>query len=56
LIFLEKEDFLSGYLTKDVSLEYNILKKAFPKALSADGIEDIGFHPHSISIFRDWMK
>jgi len=32
------------------------MKKAFPKAIKADGIEDIGSHPHSISIFRDRIK
>ncbi len=40
-----------GYIINaDVNGAYNILKKAVPKAISADGIEGVGLHPYSITI------
>jgi putative transposase len=32
-------------INADVNGAYNILKKAFPNAIPADGIEDVGLHP-----------
>ena len=32
-------------LNADVNGAYNILKKAFPNAIDADRIEDVGLHP-----------
>lgn len=43
-------------INADVNAAYNIMKKAISNAISADEIEDIGLHPHSISIFRDRKK
>ncbi len=37
-------------INADVNGAYNILKKAVPKAISADGIEGVGLHPYSIAI------
>lgn len=37
-------------INADVNAAYNILKKAVPNAIKADGIEDVGFHPYSIAI------
>ena len=37
-------------INADVNGAYNILKKAIPKAISADGIEGVGLHPYSIII------
>ena len=37
-------------INADVNAAYNILKKAVPNAITADGIEDVGFHPYSIAI------
>ncbi len=37
-------------INADVNGAYNILKKAVPKAISADGIEGVGLHPYSITI------
>jgi len=37
-------------INADVNAGYNIMKKALPNAISADGIEDVGFHPCFISI------
>ncbi|MEE9379128.1 MAG: transposase [Candidatus Lokiarchaeia archaeon] len=37
-------------INADVNGAYNILKKAIPKAISADGIEGVGLHPYSIAI------
>ncbi len=40
-----------GYvINADVNGAYNIIKKVFPKAISVDGIEGVGFHPYSIAI------
>lgn len=36
----------------DVNAGYNIIKKAFPNAISADGIGGVGFHPYSLAISR----
>jgi len=38
------------FINADVNGAYNIIKKAFPKAISADGIEGVGLHPYSIII------
>ena len=37
-------------INADVNGAYNILKKAVPKTISADGIEGVGLHPYSIAI------
>jgi len=37
-------------INADVNGAYNILKKAVPKAISADGIEGVGLHPYSFAI------
>jgi putative transposase len=37
-------------INADVNGAYNIIKKVVPKAISADGIEDVGLHPYSIAI------
>ena len=37
-------------INADVNGAYNILKKAVPKAILADGIEGVGLHPYSIAI------
>jgi len=37
-------------INADVNGAYNILKKAIPKAISADEIESVGLHPYSIAI------
>ena len=37
-------------INADVNGAYNILKKAVPNAISADGIEGVGLHPYSITI------
>ena len=37
-------------INADVNGAYNIIKKAIPKAISADGIEGVGLHPYSIKI------
>ncbi len=37
-------------INADVNGAYNILKKAIPKVISADGIEGVGLHPYSIKI------
>jgi putative transposase len=37
-------------INADVNGAYNILKKAVPNAISADGIEGVGLHPYSIVI------
>ncbi len=39
-------------INADVNSAYNILKKAFPNAISADGIEDVCVHPCSLT----WIK
>ena len=36
-------------INSDVNGAYNILRKAFPKAISADGIEGLGLVPYSVS-------
>jgi len=37
-------------INADVNAGYNIIKKAVPNAVSADGIEGVGLHPYSIAI------
>jgi len=37
-------------INADVNAGYNIIKKAVPNAIAADGIEGVGFHPYSIVI------
>ncbi len=37
-------------INADVNAGYNIIKKAVPKAFTADGIEDVGLHPYCINI------
>ncbi|MFX1238066.1 MAG: RNA-guided endonuclease InsQ/TnpB family protein, partial [Promethearchaeota archaeon] len=37
-------------INADVNAAYNIVKKAFPNAISADGIEGSGLSPYSIAI------
>jgi putative transposase len=37
-------------INADVNAGYNIIKKAVPNAISADGIEGVGFHPCSVAI------
>jgi len=37
-------------INADVNAGYNIMKKAVPNAVSADGIEGVGLHPYSIAI------
>jgi len=37
-------------INADVNAGYNIIKKAVPNAISADGIEGVGLHPYSIAI------
>ena len=37
-------------INADVNAGYNIIKKAGPNAISADGIEGVGLHPYSIMI------
>ena len=38
-------------INADVNAACNIVKKAFPNAISADGIEGVGLHPCSLSIY-----
>lgn len=38
------------FINADVNSAYNIIKKVFPKVISADGIEGVGLHPYSIII------
>ena len=45
-LFKTKEGLL---INADVNAGYNILKKALPNAISADGIEGVGFHPFPMS-------
>jgi len=45
-LFQSKEGLL---INADVNAAYNIIKKALPNALSADGIEGVGFHPFPLS-------
>ncbi len=37
-------------INADVNAGYNIIKKAVPKAFTADGIEGVGLHPYFINI------
>ena len=37
-------------INSDVNGAYNIIRKAVPNAIVADGIEGVGFHPYSIAI------
>ena len=37
-------------INADVNAGYNIIKKVFPNAFNADGIEGVGLHPCSIKI------
>ncbi len=37
-------------INADVNAGYNIIKKAVPKAFTADGIEGVGLHPYCINI------
>ena len=46
-LFKSREGIL---INADVNAGYNIIKKAIPNAISADGIEVVGFHPYSITI------
>jgi putative transposase len=38
-------------INADVNAAFNIMRKAFPKAISADGIEDLVLHPQRVSWF-----
>ena len=46
-LFKSKEGFL---INADVNAGYNIIRKAIPNAISADGIEGVGFHLYSLAI------
>jgi putative transposase len=38
-------------INADVNAAFNIMRKAFPRAISADGIEDLVLHPQRVSWF-----
>jgi len=39
-------------INADVNGAYNIMKKAFPNAISADGIEDVVLHPYRLICYN----